>query len=128
MSSDSNLDIIEYERLGDVGVWRISDFAELVESGELEAGEEHYRGEAADPSMDATVVVINNAGGLGRDLDETLDHVNEQWSALADEVGVDRIAYVAEGIISWTVQSKVEGDVETSSFETVEKALDWVRQ
>lgn len=128
MPSDDELEYVEYERRGDVGIWRTDDVAALVESAEIAAAEQHYREHASGDAMDATVVAIDEVGDLRGELDDTLDHVNEQWSALADEVGVDRVAYVADGILGWTVQAKVDADVETSSFETVDAALDWVRE
>jgi hypothetical protein len=127
MPTAEKFDHVDYERRGDVGVWQTTDFAALMESDELPEAEAHYRQEASDPEMDATVVVINNAGALGDELQDTLDHVELQWSQLADEVGVDKAGYVAEGIISWTVQSKIDADVETSSFETVEEAVAWAQ-
>ena len=128
MPTADRFDHVDYERRGDVGVWHTADFAALMQSDELREAEAHYRQEASDPEMTASVVVIRNAGALGQELQDTLDHVEEQWSQLADEVGVEKAGYVAEGIISWTVQSKIDADVETSSFETVEEAVAWARE
>ena len=127
MVSPAELEHIEYERRGDVGIWRTTDFAALFDSGEVATAEQHYREEASDDAMAATIVVIEGADELGADLRDTLDHINDQWSQLADEVDVDRVAYVAEGLMSWTVQSKIESEAEAGSFDSVDEALEWAR-
>jgi len=127
MASAAQFEHLEYEEYGDVGVWIIEDFAAYFESDEIERGEQHYREVASDDRMDATVVVINNADELGSAISDSLDHINEEWSALAEAVGVDRVAYVADGMMASAVRANLEADVETDSFETVEEAVAWAR-
>jgi len=119
------LKTVEYERRGSVGVWTITDVASFYTSGEIEAGERHYRETAAQEEMTGTVVVIENAEALGSDLRESLDRINEQWSRLGEAVDVDRLAYVADGMMSSAVTANLEVGVGVASFESVEKAVSW---
>ncbi len=123
--SVAELKTVEYERRGSVGVWTITDFASFYTSGEIEAGERHYRETASQAEMTGTVVVIENAEALGSDLRESLDRINEQWSRLGEAVEVDRLAYVADGMMSSAVTANLEVDVELASFENVEEAVSW---
>ena len=123
--SVAELKTVEYERSGSVGVWTIADFASFYASGEIEAGERHYRETASQDGMTGTVVVIENAEALGSDLRESLDRVNEQWSKLGEAVDVDRLAYVADGMMSSAVTANLDVDVEVESFESVEEAVSW---
>lgn len=127
MASTTDMEYVEYENHGGVGVWTISDFAAYFDSDEIERGEAHYRERASDNAMDATVVVIQNASELGSEIRNSLDHINEEWSALADAVGIDRLAYVADGMMASTVKMKIEADVAVESFDSVEEAVDWAQ-
>lgn len=126
MASIHALDHAEYENRGGVGVWTITDFAAHFQSEEdVERAEAHYREEASKDSMAATVVVIENASALGSEMRETLNHINDEWSQLADDVGIDRLAYVADGMMSNTVKMKIEADVETEAFDSIDEAVEW---
>jgi hypothetical protein len=129
MASVLALDHVEYEKRDGVGVWTITDFAAHFQSQEsVERSEEHYRKEASNDSMVATAVVIENAGALGSDMRDTLAHITEEWSQLADDVGIGRLAYVADGMIANTVKMNIEADVETKSFDSVTESVEWCRQ
>lgn len=128
MASTGNLSYVEYETSGGVGVWSISDFAAYFESDEVGQGEEHYRQEAGADSMDGTVVIIENAESLGSDMRDSLDHIGKEWSQLADDVDIDRLAYVADGIMSTTVKMKIEADVDVESFDSADEAIEWCQQ
>lgn len=127
MVSPSEMEHLSYEERGDVGVWIISDFAAYFDSDELDQGEKHYRDVASSDRMDGTVVVMENAESLGSELRDSLDHINEEWSKLGDAVGVDRVAYVAGGMMASAVEAKLEADVETESFESIDDAVEWAR-
>jgi hypothetical protein len=109
-------------------VWTITDFAAYFDTGEIEQGQAHYREEAGKDSINGTVIVIENAESLGSSIRDSLDHINEEWSQLADDVGIDRLAYVANGIMSTTVKMNTEADVETESFDSADKAVEWCEQ
>lgn len=109
-------------------MWIIDDFAAYFESGEIETGEKHYREEASAESMNATIVAIKNANELGAEIRNSLDHINEEWSQLANEVNIDRLAYVADGMMSNAVKAKINSDVETGSFDSVDEAVSWCQR
>jgi len=127
MVSPSEMEYLSYEEHNDVGVWIIEDFGAYFESGEMEDGEAHYREVASEDRMDGTVVVMENAADLGSDIRNSLDHINEEWSELADAVGVDRVAYVADGMMASAVEANLEADVETDSFDSIDDAVEWAR-
>ena len=127
MVSLTDLDHMEYEERNDVGIWLITDFGAYFESGEIEQGEQHYREVASEDRMDGTVVVMENAESLGSEIRNSLDHINEEWSKLGDEVGIDRIAYVAGGMMGSAVEANLEADVETESFDDLDEAVEWAR-
>ncbi len=127
VTSIHDLNHLEYEKYGSVGVWTTADFAAHFES-EIEQGQAHYRQEAGKDSMKATVVVIENAESLGSSIRDSLDHINEEWSKLADDVNIERLAYVADGMMATTVEMNTEADVETDSFESVDEAVEWCQQ
>jgi hypothetical protein len=128
MVQTGELETVTYERHGDVGVWTVTDFAAFFDSPEMDAGEEHFRETASAPDMTGAVVAVENATDLGAQMRETLDHVNEQWSELADAVGVDRVAYVGEGMTGTAVEANIEAEAETESFTDVEEAIAWAQQ
>ncbi len=122
------MDTLNYLERGDVGIWEITDFEAHFSSENMEEGETHYRQTASEDRMNATVVVIENAQELGREMRNSLDHINEEWSELGDEVGVDRLGYVADGIMASAVEAKVEADVETGSFDDLDEAVAWCQE
>lgn len=117
---------VTYEEVDGIGVWSVDDMPEALESGELEPGEEHFRETASDPSMTAVVVEVGNAGNLPK---EALAHVNEEWTQLAEETGIDGTAYVAEGLGRLAISNKNEAEgTETKGFDSREPALEWARE
>jgi len=128
MVSISTLEHLRYEERGNTGVWVINDFTEYFHSGELETGEAHYREHASNDSMDSTVVVIENAENMGTEIRDSLDHINEEWSSLADEVNISRLAYVADGMMSTAVKAEIDAEVETRSFDSIDDAVSWCQK
>lgn len=129
MVSIHNIENVEYEARENVGVWQITDFSAYFQSEEnVKKSEEHFRKEATKDEIDGTVVVIQNAEELGSDMRETLDHINEEWSELANEISIDRLAYVADGMMANTVKMNVKSDTDTESFDSVDEAVDWCQQ
>jgi hypothetical protein len=128
MVSMHTLTYVEYEERNGIGVWTVTDFASHFNSEkEVERGEKHYRERASSDDMSATVVAIENAEELGTEMRDTLDHINEEWSELADDVDIDRLAYVADGIMASTVRRQIDAAVETDSFSSVDDAVEWCR-
>jgi len=129
MISVRDLNHVEYEERDGVGVWTVTDAAAYFTSEEdIERGESHYREQASEDRMAATVVEMQNAQALGTEMRETLDHINEEWSQLANDVGIDRLAYVADGVMANTVKMNVEADIDIEAFDSVNEAVEWCRQ
>ncbi len=129
MVSIHNIDNVEYESRENVGVWHITDFSAYFQSeGDVKKSEEHFRNEATKDQIDGTVIAIENAEELGSDMRETLDHISEEWSALANDVSIERLAYVADGMMANTVKMNVKSDTDTEAFDSVEDAVEWCQQ
>lgn len=117
---------VEHDVQNGVGIWTATDAVGLFTDQEaLKQAETHYEEVASDPAMSATIIQINDAEQLGSGVRDSLDHISDQWSELADSVDVDRLAYVADGLMAMTVKAKIDADVETESFDSVEKAVEW---
>jgi hypothetical protein len=117
---------LEYEKRDGVGIWKVESLAEALESGALEAGEDHFREHAGHPEMSGTVVEMGDAETGGSDI---LDHVAEEWTALAEETNIERTAYVADGLARMAVAQKNEADNHTSKgFTNLEEAVEWASE
>ncbi len=116
-------DGISYETEQGVGVWTISSLAETMESGALDEAESHFREEAGRPKMSGCVVVIEDASDVGPDV---LAHVNDEWTRLGEETGIDRTAYVSDGIAKMAISSKNESEgMESKGFADRDQAVSW---
>lgn len=114
---------VDYERAGDVGVWSVVDLDAALASGELDEAEHHFEQHAGDASMDGCVVVLAQTDSLSS---ETLEHVNDQWTALAEQTGITRTAYVADGIARLAVANKNEAEgMEAKAFTKQTAAVEW---
>jgi LDH2 family malate/lactate/ureidoglycolate dehydrogenase len=114
---------IEYENRDGVGIWRIDDLAATLESGELDEAEAHFREHAGDEAMTGCVIVLDGTESVGSDV---LEHVNEQWTALGEETGIGRTAYVAPGIARLAIANKNEArEMDAKGFTDVDAAVDW---
>ncbi|MFC7072695.1 hypothetical protein ACFQJ7_06685 [Halovenus rubra] len=117
---------VTYEERGNVGVWNITSAASyLSDTEKREQGEIHFREQASRSEMNGTVVKFENAEKLGSEIRGSLDHINEEWSRLAEEVDIERLAYVADGMMATTVKMNIEADVSTESFDSIEDAVSW---
>ncbi len=114
---------ITYETEQGVGIWTIDSLTETMESGALDEAESHFREAAGDPAMNGCVVVIRDTSDVGP---EVLDHVNTEWTALAEETGISRTAYVSDGIAKMAISSKNEAEgMESKGFTDREQAVSW---
>lgn len=114
---------VDYDRRGDTGIWTVTDLNEALESGELAQAETHFEDHASDDAMDGCVVVIEETESLAS---ETLSHINDQWTALAEQTGITRTAYVADGIARLAIANKNEAEgMEAKGFTDRETAIEW---
>lgn len=69
---------------------------------------------------------------LGPDL--TLDaelqtHIEEDWGPIADKVGIERLAFVSDGIKSMALSANVDAsDCSIDSFNDEDEAFEWVQE
>lgn len=126
MMSQSVSEYVEYEEQDGVGIWYIEDMPAAVESGDMEQAEQHYVETASDPDMHSVVVEIGNVENTSR---EILDHVNENWTEVSEESGVETTAYVADGLSRLAIsQNNEAGSVTTKGFEDFDAALEWAQE
>lgn len=122
---------VEFERKGDIGIWKVTDVSEFFDNPDhAETGEQHYADVASDDRMTASVVEVQNATALGTNMSDFIDHVATKWAQLASEANCEKVAYVGEGVAGRTVSSNVEkgigdSDVSVKSFTAVEPAVEW---
>lgn len=66
--------------------------------------------------------------GAGMDLGpETQEHLAREWTDNAVEAGLDRIAFVSEGIQALAVSANLDVPHEVRSFDDFEAALEWAK-
>ncbi|MUV90549.1 hypothetical protein GJ629_12085 [Halapricum sp. CBA1109] len=115
-------DRIDYENRDGVGIWIIDDLQETLQSGELAEAEDHFRETVTGTSMSGVVIVLENTELDG----ETMDHVNEKWTELGEVTGIDRTAYVSDGIERLTVANKNEAQgMEATGVASLDRAVEW---
>ncbi len=126
MASVHTLGHVEHTKEDEVGIWTITDLATYFQSEEdVEQSEAHFRQEASKDNINSVVIAMENADELGTEMRETLDYVNKEWTQLAEDVEIDRLAYVADGLMANTVKMKVEADIQIESFDSIDEAVEW---
>ncbi|WP_252718757.1 hypothetical protein, partial [Haloarcula sp. CBA1122] len=117
---------VDYEEDDGVGIWKIEDLPAAIEAGDMEKAEQHYVETASDPEMESVVVTI---GGVEEMDSKVLDHVEDNWTDVAEQSDVDFTAYVADGIARLSISQKNEADnVLTKGFKEFEPALEWAKE
>ncbi|SEO99719.1 hypothetical protein SAMN05216388_102633 [Halorientalis persicus] len=117
---------VTYEEQAGVGIWTIADLDEALESGELEAGEDHFRERAGSPDMDGVVIHIEEVDTAGAS--NTLEHVEQEWTELANETGIARTAYVADGLARMAIAQRNQAEeCETKGFSEFDEGLEWAQ-
>jgi len=67
--------------------------------------------------------ITQNIGSVGN---ETLGHVNDQWTELGEATNMERTDYVADGIARLAIANKNEAEgMEARGFEELDDAVDW---
>lgn len=111
-----------FEKRGNVGVWVLKGWNGYADE-DLESVTEHYRERGKQQDITGTVAVFGDEANLGA---ETQKYMGEQWSANGEYVGVDRIAFVSEGITGMAVKSNMDIETaEVADFDELEPAVEW---
>lgn len=59
---------------------------------------------------------------------EVQNHIAEEWSNGATEIGITRLAFVSEGITAMAASANVETEAELDTFDESEVAVQWAEQ
>jgi hypothetical protein len=114
----------DFEKRGNTGVWFLNGW-EGYQDEDLEAVSEHYRKRGKRSDIDGTVAVFGDAATLAA---ETQAYMGEQWSENAEYVGVDRVAFVSDGITGLAVKSNMDiSTAEVDDFDDVAAAVEWAQ-
>lgn len=114
----------DFEKRGNTGVWFLNGW-EGYQDEDLEAVSEHYRKRGKRSDINGTVAVFGDATTLSA---ETQAYMGEQWSENAEYVGVDRIAFVSDGITGMAVKSNMDiSTAEVDDFDDVAAAVAWAQ-
>jgi len=77
---------VSYEEDGNVGIWKIEDLPVAIEADDMETTEQHYVETASGSEMEGVIVTV---GGVENMDTEVIDHVEEKWTDVAEQSGVD---------------------------------------
>ncbi|ELZ36820.1 hypothetical protein [Halorubrum tebenquichense] len=113
----------DFEQRGRVGIWTLDGWQGWADE-ELETASEHYRSRASEDDIEATIAVFGDEAKLSQ---ETQEYMASEWSENVNRAGVERVAFVADGITSMAVKSRLDVEAEKEEFDTVEEALGWAR-
>jgi hypothetical protein len=96
-------------------------------SGETEGMDEveqEWLSHASQPHITATVTEFSSEMQLGR---ETQNHLAAEWTENAEEAGIERIAFVSEGIKARAVSANLDVSQEIKTFGSLDAALEWAQ-
>ena len=114
----------DFETVGSVGVWYLEGWQGYADE-DLDAVTRHYRERGSRSDITGTVAVFGEETQLPR---ETQEYMAEEWSANGEYVGVDRVAFVDDGITGMAVKSQMAiPTAEVEAFNDLEMAVDWAR-
>ena len=75
-----------------------------------------------ESQITAAVTEFGPEVSLGR---ETQEHLAKEWTANANEAGINKIAFVSDGIKSHAVSSNIDVEQQIQAFRSLEKAVEW---
>jgi hypothetical protein len=96
-------------------------------SGETEGMDEveqEWLSHASHSDITATITEFSGDMQLGR---ETQEHLAAEWSENAEDAGIERIAFVSEGIKARAVSANLEVSQKVKTFGSLDAALEWAQ-
>lgn len=87
--------------------------------------EDRWYDVASRPDVTGAVTVFSDEISLSS---EVQNHIAEEWSNGATELGVTRLAFVSEGITAMAASANVETAAELDTFDESETAIRWAEQ
>lgn len=91
----------------------------------MDAVEREWQRVAGQSHITASVTEFSADLSLGK---ETQDHLAREWTANAGSVGIEKIAFVSDGIKARAVSANLDVSQEIRTFSSVEKAVAWAQQ
>lgn len=94
-------------------------------SGETEGMndvESDWLSHASQPHITAAITEFSSDMQLGR---ETQEHLAEEWSGNAKEAGIEKIAFVSEGLKARAVSANLDVPQEIKTFGSLNAAIEW---
>lgn len=113
-----------FEKRGSVGIWHFQGWNGWDDE-ELESLSDHYRDRASESDIAATVAIFGEETTLPA---ETQEYMASEWSDNVNYAGVQRVAFVAEGITGMAVKSQLDTEAEVEDFDTLDAAFEWVTE
>lgn len=115
----------DFETNESIGIWYLKGWDGFADE-DLESVTEHYRERASRPDIKGTIAIFGDKTTLNS---ETQEYMGEEWSKNAEYVGVNRVAFVSDGITAMAVKSKINlDDIVVEDFDTKEAAMKWIRE
>lgn len=114
----------DFEKRGNVGIWNFHGW-DGWDDEELQSLSDHYRKRASKADITATIAIFGEKTSLPA---ETQEYMTSEWSDNVSDAGVQRVAFVADGITGMAVKSQLEVDAKTEDFGTLDAALEWAEQ
>lgn len=114
----------DFEKRGSVGVWNFNGW-DGWDDEELESLSKHYRERASENDISATIAIFGEKTDLPA---ETQQYMANEWSDNVSYAGIQRVAFVAEGITGMAVRSQLEVEAATEDFDSLDAALSWSRE
>jgi hypothetical protein len=108
---------------GNVLVQNLTDWSGETEG--MDEVESDWLKQARRSHITASVTEFGAEMQLGR---EAQNHLAEEWTENAQEAGIEKIAFVSEGIEARAVSANLDVAQEIQTFQSVADALRWARE
>lgn len=116
-----------YEIKDDVVVFRMEGWQGYADE-ELKSATEAYRKVVSQDDIKGNVTVVTDSDQMPKDSQE---YIAENWAENINFVGIERCAFVSDGLTAMTLKSNVKEKADSSevdSFNDFDEALDWVKK
>lgn len=95
------------------------------ETDGMERVEQEWLSHARRSDITASVTEFGPDVSLGR---ETQNHLAREWQSNAEQAGIEKIAFVSEGIEARAVSANLDVSQEIQTFRSVEEAIEWAQE
>jgi hypothetical protein len=94
------------------------------ETAGMDEVESEWLSHASRSQITATITEFSSEMQLGR---TTQEHLAAEWSENAEQAGIERIAFVSEGIKARAVSANLDVSQEIKTFGSLDAALEWAQ-